>query len=326
LLGTDAYVDDQGVTEVADGPSPTELSPSVRGQLERIGRQLAGSERAIAFTGAGISTESGLPDYRGSTGLWQNSRFEELAHLRTFRREPAEFWRFYAQRLATLRGATPNAAHRTLARLEAEGLLHVVITQNVDGLHRDAGSVAVIELHGSLREGECLVCRAAAARDAVEDGADSAGHERVAGEAGTAVATHRPRWPIAEVEARLAAAEDGVPRCDCGFPLKPAVVLFGEVLPPGAFQDAMVFANGADYALCLGSSLQVMPAAALPELILSNGGKVAIINQGSTGYDDDERISRVEAPLALAMPVVLEAALAARAVRTGLIASESEAS
>jgi NAD-dependent deacetylase len=271
-----------------------ELSERVREELGQIGRHLAASERVIAFTGAGISTESGLPDYRGSSGLWQNRRFEELAHLETFEREPAEFWRFYEHRLAMLRGAAPNAAHRALARLEQERLLAAVITQNVDGLHRAAGSVAVLELHGTLQEGECLACKAAVA-------------------AGEPPEPLRPRWPIEEVETRLAASADAVPRCDCGYPLKPAVVLFGEYLPAGVLDDALVFAQGADFALCLGSSLQVMPAAAIPQIVLGSGGRVAIVNQGSTGYDDDPRVRKVEAPLALAMPVVLEAALAAHA-------------
>jgi len=260
--------------------STTELSVAVRTELEQIGRQLAQTRNAIAFTGAGISTQSGLPDYRGSNGLWQNRRFEELAHIDAFAREPGEFWRFYRERLVKLRGAVPNPAHLVVARLEEEGLLRGLITQNVDGLHRAAVSRLVVELHGSLRGGECLVCRAVR--------------------------------PMAEIECRLAAAPDGVPRCDCGSPLKPAVVLFGEVLPAGAVTTAVGLARDADYMLCLGSSLHVSPASAMPVIVLENGGLVAIVNQGETDLDDRPGVRKVEAPLAVAMPIVLDAALAAR--------------
>jgi NAD-dependent protein deacetylase/lipoamidase len=301
-------VEDKEVCEVPDWLSPTASSVSVHGKLEQIGQQLARASRAIAFTGAGISTESGLPDYRGSNGLWHNERLEELAHVETFQREPAAFWRFYSERLATLRGAAPNAAHRALARLEEEGLLAAVITQNVDGLHQAAGSRVVFELHGSLREGECSVCREAVARQAAEASTEPAA---TGSEASGLSAPLRPRWPIEEVEARLAAAADGVPRCDCGSPLKPAVVLFGESLPVDVMEASFPFINEADYALCLGSTLEVAPAAALPQIVLGNGGTVAIINIGRTDYDD-ERVCKVEAPLAGAMPIVLEAALAAQ--------------
>jgi NAD-dependent deacetylase len=299
---------------VQDGLSATELSASVRGELEQIGRRLAGARNAIAFSGAGISTESGLPDYRGSNGLWKNQRFEELAHIETFLREPAVFWRFYAERLVVLRGAAPNPAHFALARLEQEGLLLGLITQNVDGLHHAAGSRIVAEIHGSLREGECLACRAVV--ESEREPAGSGERSRLEGgfwEDDTWISS--PRLPMAEVEARLAAAPDGVPRCACGGPLKPAVVLFGETLPRRAITRALGLARHADYLLCLGTSLQVSPASAIPEIVLQNSGKVAIINQGETDYDDEPAVHKVEAPLALAMPIVLQAALAARALR-----------
>ena len=251
----------------------------MREALEQIGRELAGARFAIALTGAGISTESGLPDYRGSNGLWQNKRFEELANIDTFRREPVEFWRFYTQRLQVLRGARPNPAHVALEILSFHDLIKLVVTQNVDGLHRrDYFGATLVELHGSLRTATCLEC----------------GDE----------------WDIEHVEQRLAATADGVPRCDCGYPLKPSVVLFGERLPEGAMDIAMRAADAADYLLCLGSSLQVMPAAAIPAFVLEHGGRVAIINQGETDYDHEENVTKVDARLAEAMPVVLGAAQA----------------
>lgn len=293
------------------------MDGKTRETLGQVGRDLASARHAVAFTGAGISTESGLPDYRGSNGLWKNKRFEELAHIETFKSEPAEFWRFYRERLTVLRGAAPNPAHLALARLEEERLLLGLITQNVDGLHHAAGSKVVAELHGSLREGECLACRAVV--ESERERATLGERSRLKDgfwEDGRWIAS--PRWPMAEVEARLAAAPDGVPRCECGSPLKPAVVLFGEMLPRKAITKAVGLSRHADFMLCLGSSLQVSPASGMPAIVLQNGGKVAIINQGPTDYDNDPGVQKVEAPLALAMPVVLEAALAARAARTGL--------
>jgi NAD-dependent protein deacetylase/lipoamidase len=253
------------------------MDDETRTALRSIGQEIANARFAVAFTGAGISTESGLPDYRGTHGLWKNRRFEELANIEEFEREPAEFWRFYAQRLRALHGAEPNAAHTALETLSSHELINFVITQNVDGLHRrEAFGSRLVELHGTLRLGTCLRCR----RD----------------------------WPIEQVEQRLAAADDGVPRCDCGYPIKPGVTLFGERLDEETMEIALRAANACDYLLCLGSSLQVMPAAAIPAFVLENGGKVAIINQGATDYDDAEGVTKIEASLAGAVPIVLDGA------------------
>lgn len=246
--------------------------------LGQIARKLAHARFAIVLTGAGISTESGLPDYRGASGLWRNRRFEELAHIELFRREPAEFWEFYAERLRVLHHAQPNAAHLVVEELCADGLIQGVITQNVDGLHsREQLGPKLAELHGSLRVGVCLDC----------------GRE----------------WEMREVEERLDVSDDRVPRCDCGFPIKPGVVLFGELLPERELTTATELASEADFLLCLGSSLEVIPAGALPELVLQRGGEVAVINLGPTTYDDVDGVVKVEAPLARAMPVVRDVAL-----------------
>jgi Sir2 family len=158
-------------------------------KLRTLADLIPASKRMVVLTGAGMSTESGLPDYRGAEGLWKNRRFEELADIETFRREPVEFWEFYRQRLAVLDGAQPNPGHLALAALERAGLVERVITQNIDGLHTAAGSKDVLEVHGSLRESICLACGA--------------------------------RYPPTETEQRADAAADGVPRCDCGPVLKP---------------------------------------------------------------------------------------------------------
>ncbi|MBV9943640.1 MAG: iron dicitrate transport regulator FecR, partial [Solirubrobacterales bacterium] len=161
----------------------------------------------VALTGAGISVPSGIPDFRSPrTGLWANVDPMEVAHIEVFRRNPERFWSFYGMRFQTLGDKRPNPAHYALAELERVGLLDAVITQNIDRLHARAGTVELIEVHGSIDSSSCLRCRA--------------------------------RYPLAEVTARHAADPVGVPRCDCGQPLKPDVVLFGEYLPVDALERA----------------------------------------------------------------------------------------
>jgi NAD-dependent deacetylase len=208
----------------------------------------------VALTGAGISVPSGIPDFRTpGTGLWENVNPMEVAHIDVFRRDPQRFWHFYGDRFTTLREKEPNGAHRALAELQRRGLLDAVITQNIDGLHERAGVVDPIEVHGSISHASCLVC----------------GEQR----------------ELEDVRARLAAAEDGIPRCSDGHPLKPDVVLFGEFLPEEALARASKLAAEADLLLCIGSSLEVYPVAQLPALTRQAGGSVAIITAGETPYD-----------------------------------------
>jgi NAD-dependent deacetylase len=210
----------------------------------------------VALTGAGISVPSGIPDFRTpGKGLWENVNPMEVAHIDVFRRNPQRFWHFYGDRFTTLRDKQPNGAHRALAELQSRGLLDAVITQNIDGLHERAGVVDPIEVHGSISHASCLVC----------------GEQR----------------ELEDVRARLADADDGVPRCDGGHPLKPDVVLFGELLPEQALARASALAAGADLLLCIGSSLEVYPIAQLPQITLAAGGQVALVTQGPTPYDRD---------------------------------------
>ena len=208
----------------------------------------------VALTGAGISVPSGIPDFRSpGTGLWENVNPMEVAHIDAWRADPERFWHFYGNRFATLEDKEPNGAHRALVELEARGRLDAVITQNIDRLHRRAGTSRLIEVHGSIDTSSCLTCSSA--------------------------------YPIAEVRARLEASEISVPHCDCGEPLKPDVVLFGEWLPPGALEEAYALAAGADVLLCIGSSLEVHPIAQLPGVTRQNGGAVAVVTQGPTPWD-----------------------------------------
>jgi len=222
---------------------------------ERLAELVRSAESVVALTGAGISVPSGIPDFRSpGTGLWENVDPMAVAHIDVFRREPERFWRFYGERFQSLRDKRANGAHDALAELERRGVLDAVITQNIDGLHAAAGTRELVEVHGSIRSSSCLACGK----------------------------VHR----LEEVRARQAADAAGVPRCDCGEPLKPDVVLFGEYLPAAALERAGELAREAGLMLCIGSSLEVYPVAQLPLITLQGGGKLAIVTRGPTPLDD----------------------------------------
>jgi NAD-dependent deacetylase len=199
----------------------------------------------------------------------------EVAHIDAFQRDPKRFWSFYAQRFDALAHKQPNAAHRALAAMEAAGLLQAVITQNVDELHHKAGTRELVEVHGSIAGCVCLSCGARVTRERARE--------------------------------RMVADPDGVPRCEgCEQPLKPQVVLFGELLPEEALLRARQLCERADVLLCIGSSLEVYPVAALPELTLAGGGAVAIITKGSTPFDGVARV-RLEGDVVAEMDALLAA-------------------
>jgi NAD-dependent protein deacetylase/lipoamidase len=222
----------------------------------RVAELLQGSQRAVALTGAGVSVPSGIPDFRSpGTGLWENVDPMEVAHIEAWRRDPDRFWSFYAQRFATLVDKRPNDAHLALAELERRGLIRGVITQNIDRLHRMAGTRRLIEVHGSIQWSICMSCGG--------------------------------KFPLDSVVETLR-AEDGAPDCPaCIAPLKPDVVLFGELLPERALSEAEELALAADLMLCVGSSLEVYPVAGLPARTLRSGGRLVLITQGRTPYDAD---------------------------------------
>jgi NAD-dependent deacetylase len=223
-------------------------------QAIKLAELIRDADSVVALTGAGVSVPSGIADFRTpGTGLWSGVDPMEVAHIDVFRRDPARFWHFYGDRFQTLEHKLPNAAHAALARLERAGLLDAVITQNIDRLHAQAGTRTLVEVHGTIDHSSCLVCGAV--------------------------------YPLADVRARQRIDEAGVPRCDCGEPLKPDVVLFGEYLPPQALARAQELAAGADLLLCIGSSLEVYPVGQLPGLTLAAGNAIALITQGATPYD-----------------------------------------
>jgi NAD-dependent deacetylase len=224
------------------------------GPAPELAELLRGSRSTVALTGAGISVPSGIPDFRTpETGLWANVDPMEVAHIDVFERDPARFWSYYRPRFQSLGDKRPNAAHEALAELERQGLIEGVITQNIDRLHGAAGSRNVVEVHGSIATSSCRSCATS--------------------------------YDLEEMDELFGA--DGVALCaGCGGPVKPDVVLFGELLPETAMRRAQELAAGAELMLCVGSSLVVHPAAALPELTLSNGGELAIVTQGPTPYDE----------------------------------------
>ena len=202
---------------------------------------------------------SGIPDFRTpGKGLWEFVDPMEVAHIDAWRRDPDRFWSFYGERFASLIDCRPNPAHEAVAELERRGLIRGVITQNIDRLHRLAGTRRLVEVHGSIEWSICLRCG-----------------ERVA----------------LERVLELLAEGTGAPRCEtCQAPLKPNVVLFGELLPEQAMTEAQALAETADLMLCIGSSLEVYPVAGLPAVTRNAGGRIAVVTQGPTPYDREAEV------------------------------------
>jgi NAD-dependent protein deacetylase/lipoamidase len=240
---------------------------------ERLAALLRASERTVALTGAGISVPSGIPDFRSpGTGMWEKVNPLEVATIDAFRSDPTRFWGFYRPRFASLADVEPNPAHEALVELERRGLLEAVITQNVDRLHRKAGTRRLIEVHGSIDTSSCIACGAS--------------------------------WRLEEVEGLF---DDGVAVCTrCGGQVKPDVVLFGELLPQDAMAEAQELATRAGLLLCVGSSLEVYPVAGLPDLTRASGGRIAIVTQGPTPYDDAAEV-RMDADVVDDLEAVLAA-------------------
>lgn len=229
-----------------------------RAGAERLAELVRESNCTVALTGAGVSVPSGIPDFRTpETGLWANVDPMEVAHIDVFHNDPARFWSYYRPRFHALGDKRPNAAHEAFAELERRGLLSGVITQNIDRLHRAAGSRNVIEVHGSIDSSTCVRCGASYGIEAIDGLFDG----------------------------------DGIARCEgCQGLVKPDVVLFGELLPEAAMAAAQDLAGHADLMLCVGSSLVVHPVAGLPGLTLERGGRLAIVTIGPTPYDGEAEV------------------------------------
>ena len=224
-------------------------------QVARAAALWRQSRRVVALTGAGLSTGSGIPDFRGSpASIWANTDAMAVASLETFRCAPERFFAWVRPLAGQIRRAQPNAAHRALATLETRGRLNTLITQNIDELHRRAGSQQLLEIHGSLVSATCVRCR------------------RV--------------WPGHELVDRFVA--DGLmPYCPiCGGLLKPDLTLMGEQLPATVMRAAQAAARQCNLMLVAGSSLEVMPAGGLPVEALNNGARLIVVNQEPTYVDE----------------------------------------
>jgi NAD-dependent deacetylase len=251
-----------------------EVEATATSAAGRLAALIRGSSSTVALTGAGISVPSGIPDFRSpGTGLWTKVDPMKVAHIDAFHRDTKGFWEYYRPRFGMLADKQPNRAHRALAELEESGLLEAVVTQNIDRLHRAAGSKRVVEVHGSIATSSCTTCGA--------------------------------RFPLGEVDALF--DSDGVATCSgCMGKVKPDVVLFGELLPESAMTQAQELCSRADLLICIGSSLEVHPVAALPELTLASGGRLAIITQGSTPYDSEASV-RMDGDVVADLEAVLAA-------------------
>ena len=206
--------------------------------------------RIVAFTGAGISSESGIPTFRGAGGLWRNFSAERLATPEAFASDPRLVWEWYDWRRQIIRKAEPNAGHRALVEIERRAREpFTLVTQNVDGLHDRAGSQNVVKLHGDIWRVRCVGCGAEQRNEQV------------------------PMEPLP-------------PHCSCGALLRPAVVWFGETLPQDAWDQALAAARRAQVFLVVGTSALVYPAAALVMLARQSGARVAIVNPDRTPADE----------------------------------------
>jgi NAD-dependent deacetylase len=222
--------------------------------VERAAQLLARAHRGVAFTGAGVSAESGIRTFRGENGLWKQYDPVKVASLDHFMLDPAAYWSVSKERYETYRKARPNRAHIALAAMEEAGIVQAVVTQNTDGLHREAGSREVVELHGSGRTVACLDCGS--------------------------------REPREVVQARL--DTEMPPHCTtCGsIHIKPEVIFFGEAMPVAAMERAFQLASECDLMLVAGSSLVVFPAAGVPVAAVEAGAPLVIVNAEQTPLDE----------------------------------------
>lgn len=224
-------------------------------RVTHTGELLRTSERVIAFTGAGISTESGISDFRSPGGVWDRYRVVTFQEFLASREARIEYWAMKKELFHEMKGAQPNEAHAALAELEEMGKLDCLITQNIDGLHQDAGNSPerIIEIHGTNRTAICLTCNKS--------------------------------WPIEEIQQRLEAGEKD-PHCDvCGGFIKPATISFGQAMPEEAMRRAYECAALCDLLFMIGSSLQVEPAASIPRVAHQEGARLVFINRTETPWD-----------------------------------------
>ena len=227
---------------------------SNKNAIKRAIELVANSSRIVALTGAGISVDSGIPDFRSEGGLWERYDPHEYATIESFNQNPTKFWTMGRELAETILQAKPNSAHLGLSKLESDKKLIGIITQNIDNLHQAAGSKRIVELHGNYLRAYCTKCSKEFVGDAV--------HQRV-------------------VNGEIP------PKCDdCKGVLKSEAILFGEPLPETAMEEAVELCRQTDLMLVIGSSLTIYPAAFLPQLAKNAGAKIVLVNLEGTNRDD----------------------------------------
>lgn len=245
------------------------IGPAMGKTIQTAARQLARAQCAVALTGAGASTESGIPDFRSAHGIWAKYPPEEYATIDAFHRDPDKVWSMWRELGAQLQEVRPNPGHVALAEFEKMGKLEAVITQNIDNLHQAAGNTRVIEYHGNARRLFCLTC-----------------HRR------------------APFPAELPGT--GAPRCACGGIQKPDVVFFGEIIPQFAALESEALAQRCDLMLIIGTSAQVYPAAALPHTAKRRGAVIIECNLEPTDFTASITDHFLQGPCGQTLPKLLE--------------------
>lgn len=235
------------------------LEPVEKESINKAAELLINSKNAVVLTGAGISTESGIPDFRGESGIWAKYKPEIYGSIQSFLNDPSKFWKMAEDIAPTLFNAEPNAGHYAIAALEKMNIVKAIITQNIDELHQKAGSIIVYEVHGNINRFSCLGCRAS--------------------------------YNKQQLLRKMKKEKKLPPLCDfCATPLKPSVVLFGESLPNFEKYMSIDLAKKTDVMLIAGSSLSVAPVCDLPLYTVSEGGKLIIINDEPTYLDERAEI------------------------------------
>jgi NAD-dependent deacetylase len=243
-------------------------------KIRHAAKLLFKSKNAIALTGAGISTESGIPDFRGDSGIWKKYKAEIYGDFQSFMKDPTKFWEMAQDIAPTLFKAEPNPGHFALAELENMDLLKAIITQNVDELHQKAGAVIVYEVHGNINRFNCFGCKASYNKE--------------------------------QILQKLKKRKKNTPRCDyCGSPLKSSVVLFGEGLPNFEIYQSRALSKKADVMLIAGSSLSVIPVCDLPLYTLSERGKLIIVNDEPTDLDEKAEVV-IHEKTGVILPLIVE--------------------
>ncbi|MFX1257842.1 MAG: NAD-dependent deacylase [Promethearchaeota archaeon] len=250
------------------------LKPIEREKILEAAILLLKSKSAIALTGAGVSTESGIPDFRGEGGIWEKYKPEIYGNIQAFMKDPSKFWQMAEKVAPKLFNAKPNPGHIALATLEKMNIIKAIITQNIDELHQKAGSIMVYEVHGNINRFNCFGCRASYTKQ--------------------------------QVLSKLKKERRYPPECDiCSSPLKPSVVLFGESLPTFEIYQSQALSEKADVMLIAGSSLSVAPVCNLPLNTLREGGKLIIVNERPTYLDNKAEIV-IQHKTGIILPLILE--------------------